>query len=113
MLHPTFRIDPYLEDGSWYFDDPKVGLVHEPLTDGVPELLALICDGEPERCRLLFHDTKIGQPMITLVRDGSYLGSSVYHDPVTKQECLLCPALLRYFSQAPEVMYVWVWVRGM
>lgn len=108
MLHITFAIEPYILNGDWYFDDPRTGLHREPLTEGVPELLTPLCQGHPEGFRFHFSDTKIGKPLLTIVREGFYKGSTVYHEENTGYQCWLCPALLKYFTAAPETIWIWV-----
>jgi hypothetical protein len=38
-----FSIKPYTQGSLWFFDDLKNGLVKEPLTDGVPQVITRAC----------------------------------------------------------------------
>lgn len=108
MLFPTFKIEPYIDQGGWYFDDLKVGLLREPLTDGVPEILSVFCGEHPENFQVWFSDTNLGRPFVTIVKEGLYMGSTVYQQQPAGYQCWLCPALLRYFTKAPDEIFAWV-----
>ena len=50
-------ISPYYDNGTWVFDDPRVGLVREPFVAGVPEMIDVLVADVPnakDGFRLLF-----------------------------------------------------------
>ena len=102
-------ISPYWYSGTWVFDDPSTALVQEPFVSGVPEMInELVADIPNARqgFRLLFSPAPFPgfQRKLTWVRpefDGNW-----YQMEQPKLEGWLCPALFRYFSVAPAVLYV-------
>src|SRR3982751_4783167 len=46
-----FVIVPYVDRGTWMFDDPAVGLVGEPYVADIPEMIDLLVEGIPEAVR--------------------------------------------------------------
>jgi hypothetical protein len=104
-------IKPYLWNGMWVFDDPAVGLDKEALVCGMPELIVTGCRmagiNEPEKGFLaVFSKDEFPGYKICLewVREES--GGNVYMWPQTNQEGWLCPALFKYFDEAPKKMYI-------
>jgi hypothetical protein len=104
-------IAPYRHDGTWVFDDPRVGLVREPFVAGVPEMIdVLVANAEIKDAdngfRLLFSAKPFPghQEKLTWVRgeaEGNYYR---LEDP--PMEGWLCPALFKYFAKAPKELYV-------
>src|SRR5207247_1944864 len=41
MNNALFVIEPYKSNGTWVFDDPRVGLEREPFVAGMPEIIDL------------------------------------------------------------------------
>jgi len=104
-------IAPYiLEDvNTWVFDDPRVGLVQEPFVSGADVFLSFLSKDIPHShkgFRLIFSaDSFPGyQQKVTKVDDE--LGGSWYESTDPPMKGWLCPALLRYFSEAPHEIYV-------
>jgi hypothetical protein len=104
-------IRPYKWNGVWVFDDPAVGLDKEALVAGMPEMIetatAQAGIREPEKgfVALFSRDPFPGaQVYLEWVREEA-LGN-VYRWPETGMEGWLCPALFRYFDEAPERLYV-------
>lgn len=104
-------IRPYRWEGVWVFDDPAVGLEKEALVAGMPELIAAATAragiAEPERgfVALFSQDPfPTAQACLEWVREEG--GGNVYHWPEVGREGWLCPALFRYFDQAPRRLYV-------
>jgi hypothetical protein len=102
-------IQPYRHAGTWVFDDPMVGLVQEPFVAGVPEMIDnLVRDipGASTGFRLLFSASPFPGYTVKLDwRCGEYEGNW-YYAPQFEMEGWLCPALFKYFSQAPRELYV-------
>ncbi|MBW1911336.1 MAG: hypothetical protein JRJ11_17645 [Deltaproteobacteria bacterium] len=113
-------IAPYRYAGTWVFDDPRVGLVREPFVSGIPELIDKLVKDIPDAdkgFRLLFSGAPFPGYTSKFVwlrkeRGGKFVwlrkerGGNWYYSEEFKGEGWLCPALFRYFKQAPKVIYV-------
>jgi hypothetical protein len=101
-------IQPYWHSGTWVFDDPAVGLTREPFVSGVPEMINRLVEGIPNArngFRLLFSSNPFpGATRFDRVR-GDFGGTwyRIADDPST--EGWLCPALFKYFPEAPDTIY--------
>jgi len=102
-------IEPYRHAGTWVFDDPRVGLVQEPFVSGIPEMIDILVRDLPDASagfRLLFAAAPFpGYSLKLDWRRGEYEGNW-YHAPAYGMEGWLCPALFKYFDQAPRELYV-------
>jgi hypothetical protein len=110
-MNQIFTIRPYLWNGTWVFDDPAVGLVREALVSGMPEMIARATEragiARPENgfVALFSKDPFPGADVVLRwVREES--GGNTYE--WEGQEGWLCPALFRYFDEAPPTLYVQV-----
>jgi hypothetical protein len=107
----VFTIKPYLWRQTWVFDDPEVGLDKEPLVDGMPELIreatADILDAESGFVAR-FAARPFAGAEIVLERCRPEAGGAVYRWEEAGLEGWLCPALFRYFDEAPPRLYVQV-----
>jgi S-adenosylmethionine synthetase len=95
-------IQPYFHAGTWVFDDPAVGLVQEPFVSGIPEMIDhLVQDIANARqgFRLLFSAQPFPGWQQRLVRVREEV-------PDVGMEGWLCPALFKYFCEAPAEFYV-------
>src|SRR5215207_7613541 len=113
MANAMMMIQPYWNGGTWVFDDDRVGLVREPFVAGVPEMIDHLVREIPdarEGFRLLFS----GQPFpgyqaqFTRTREGDYGGTWYRYDDSAggaAMEGWLCPALFKYFDEAPPAIY--------
>lgn len=99
VTHFAYRITPYRRNNRWYFDDPKVDLVQEGLTDGTPEVFLAAGSGDIHFSTEPF----VGSHRLDLIgprRDG--------HKYVWRARglrCWFCPALLRYFREPPQKIW--------
>jgi hypothetical protein len=103
-------IAPYWNSGTWVFDDPGVGLVKEPFVSGVPEILNELVSTIPNArsgFRLLFSDSPFPgfQDEFVKVRE-EYSGAWYRRASDAQVEGWLCPALFKYYSKAPEHLFV-------
>jgi hypothetical protein len=104
-------IVPYRHQGTWVFDDPNAGLVREPFVAGVPEMIDHLVTDIPNAktgFRLLFsarpfpgHQEKLTWTRADEGSDGNY-----YRLDDPPMEGWLCPALFKYFNEAPAELYV-------
>ncbi len=104
-----FVIAPYRHAGTWVFDDASRGLIKEPFVSGIPELIEELVADIPnagEGFRLTFSAQEFPGFKDKLVWKRKDLGGNWYYSESFKAEGWLCPALLKYFSQAPKKIYV-------
>ena len=109
-------IRPYMWEGIWVFDDPAVGLDKEALVAGMPELIEIATAQagirEPEKGFVaLFSKDPFPTAQVCLEHVREEGGGNVYRWPQVGREGWLCPALFRYFDQAPRHLYVEVRAR--
>ena len=102
-------IAPYRFNGTWVFDDPRAGLVREPFVGGIPELIdTLVADipNADKGFRLTFSAREFPgyQRKLTWVRGDS--SGNWYRLDGTSKEGWLCPALFKYYREAPKELYV-------
>jgi Family of unknown function (DUF6717) len=101
-------IAPYKYEGMWVFDDPRVGLTREPFVAGIDTMidrLVTSIPGAEKGFRLLFSATPF--PGFTVKLDWrreEYGGN--WYSPQFDREGWLCPALFKYFDNAPLELYV-------
>jgi hypothetical protein len=104
-------IAPYKYLGMWVFDDPRVGLAQEPFVSGADTMIDRVVETIPDAERgftLIFSSGSFPGHQFRLEwrrPDGS---GNWYYAPALEMEGWLCPALLRYFSEAPKELYVQV-----
>lgn len=107
MDNAMMVIFPYMYEGVWVFDDPAVDLVQEPFVFGIPDMIdgavGEIPDAE-KGFKLLFSKNPFPgyQRKLTWLREehgGNWYTSN------GEDEGWLCPALFKYFSQAPKEIY--------
>ena len=108
MPNALFVISPYWHHGTWVFDDPARDLRQEPFVAGVPAMIDQLVAGLPNArkgFRLIFSDQPFPgyQRAFTLTR-GEYSGSW-YRCDDPPMEGWLCPALFKYFDEAPKTLY--------
>jgi hypothetical protein len=102
-------IAPYKHLGMWVFDDPRVGLVQEPFVAGADTMIDRVVAAIPDAERgftMIFSSEPFPGHQYRLEwrrTDGS---GNWYYAPQLDMEGWLCPALLRYFSEAPKELYV-------
>jgi hypothetical protein len=104
-------ISPYKHYGMWVFDDPRVGLTQEPFVAGADTMIDRVVAGIPDADRGFVHGFS-GSPFpghqYRLDWRRSESGGDWYYSEQLDAEGWLCPALLRYFEQAPKQLYVQV-----
>lgn len=102
-------IAPYKYHGMWVFDDPRVGLDHEPFVSGADTMIDLATAKIPDAANgflLVFSTTPFPGHQITLDWTRGDSGGNWYFSPELKTEGWLCPALFKYFPEAPRKIYV-------
>jgi hypothetical protein len=101
-------IRPYRWEGMWVFDDPRVGLDKEPFVGGADTIIDLALAekgirGVSEGFLLLFSAGPFPGADLELTWLREEMGGNVY--AWRDREGWLCPALLRYFPNAPAKLY--------
>lgn len=108
-------IAPYKYLDMWVFDDPRVGLVQEPFVSGTDTLIehavAKLPDAE-NGFIMLFSATAFPGYQIHLEWRRSDMGGNWYYEPVLDLEGWLCPALYKYFDEAPRELFVQLRAKG-
>jgi len=102
-------IEPYRHAGTWVFDDPRVGLQREPFVRGIPEMIdRLVADlpAAEQGFRLIFSAADFPGHEMHLLRVRDESGGTWYRAEGYRMEGWLCPALFRYFDEAPAELYV-------
>lgn len=101
-------IAPYWDSGTWVFDDPATGLVREPFVSGVPEMINALVKGIPDArsgFRLLFSAAPFPGYQEAFHHRRDEMSGNWYRSEQTGAEGWLCPALFKYFEQAPQTLY--------
>lgn len=106
----------YRTRSSWCFDDPSVGLFHEPFVYGTENLIDYILGNNGKKNKIKeaiiqFSDKPFDGHMYVLNwvskgGSGEKLGYNSYSFQSTDMIAWLCPQLYKYFNQAPEKLYV-------
>ena len=102
-------IAPYRHAGTWVFDDSSRGLVKEPFVAGIPQLIdKLVADipNADQGFRLTFSAQEFPGFEDKLVWKRKDASGNWYYSEAFKAEGWLCPALFKYFKQAPKTIYV-------
>lgn len=102
-------IAPYRYNGTWVFDDERAGLVREPFVAGVPEMMDVLVKDIPNAAdgfRLTFAAQRFPgfQKKLTWLRGD--MGGNYYRLDDPPMEGWLCPALSKYYAEAPAELYV-------
>ena len=101
-------IAPYKYEGMWVFDDEKVGLFREPFVCGIETMIDKLVVGIPNAdkgFRLIFSATPFPGYTVSLVRRREEFGGIWYYAPQFDMEGWLCPALFKYFDEAPRQLF--------
>lgn len=93
--------------GWWEFDDARVGLVAEPLVDGIDTILDVVTNGGTTAV-VQFSDTAFPEASIRLHRMAPRDGGYWYYSTELHMEGWLCPNMLKYYAEHPETIYVHV-----
>ncbi|VFS48566.1 DUF6717 family protein [Budvicia aquatica] len=102
-------IAPYKYLDMWVFDDEKVGLVQEPFVSGADLMIDRIVEFIPNAEKgfiMIFSGEKFPEADICLEWRGPESSGNQYYSKELDMEGWLCPALLKYFTDAPEKIYI-------
>jgi hypothetical protein len=101
-------IVPYKHLGMWVFDDARVGLVQEPFVEGADVIIDRAVEGISDAeggFLMLFSATPFPGHQFRLSWRRAEAGGNYYYSHTQGIEGWLCPALLKYFDQAPVELY--------
>jgi len=102
-------IIPYIHRGQWVFDDMDKGLKREPFVGGsdlIIDKLTQGISGADTGFILMFSSGPFpeAQSKFTWIESGH--GGNWYSSESFGMNGWLCPALLKYFDEAPKELYV-------
>jgi hypothetical protein len=101
-------IFPYNHKGQWVFDDPEVGLAREPFVSGADVIIDRMVgplENPKAGFTLLFSTHPFPGFQLELEWLRPDLGGNWYKSEDLRMEGWLCPALFKYFDQAPKKIY--------
>jgi hypothetical protein len=102
-------IFPYKYQGTWVFDDARVGLFREPFIAGIDSMIDKATASIPNAdkgFRAIFSAGAFPGADLKLQWRREESGGNWYYSDQFKMEGWLCPALLKYFPKAPHEIYV-------
>ena len=109
MQNAVFSIRPYRWQNMWVFDDERVGLVKEPFVMGIPEMIdkavAHLSNAE-QGFTILFNNTGLPLADLVLTKLNTDSGGTWYEQEGTGMKGWLCPALFKYYPEAPDRLYI-------
>ena len=97
-------IAPYKYLEMWVFDDEKVGLTQEPFVSGADTMIDRIVENLPNADRgfiLIFSKDSFPGAALRLSWLRHESSGNWYYSDTLKMEGWLCPALFKYFAEAP------------
>ena len=100
---------PYQHAGTWVFDDPGRGLKQEPFVAGIPQMIDRLVKDIPDAgkgFRLIFSAQPFPGSTHQLIWKRQDPSGNWYYCPQFDTEGWLCPALFKYFKQAPPEIHV-------
>ena len=103
-----FCIFPYNYKGQWVFDDADVDLLREPFVSGADVIIDRMVEPlqNPEKgFTLLFSSNPFPGYQLELEWVEKELGGNWYKSEELGMGGWLCPALIKYFNEAPERIY--------
>jgi len=99
---------PYKHEGMCVFDDPEVGLRREPFVSGIDTMIDKLVADIPNAAsgfNLLFSPTPFPGHTVKLEWRRAESGWNWYYSEQFKMEGWLCPALFKYFDEAPPELF--------
>ena len=110
MSNALMVIFPYRHKGMWVFDDEDVGLNKEPFVSGADTVIdraieTLGIENADQGFRLIFSASPFPDYHLKLdwLRAGDF--GNWYKAEQFDMEGWLCPALFKYFDEAPKEIY--------
>lgn len=104
-------IQPYRNGNVWVFDDDQVGLVREPFVGSMNDIIDdMVKDlTRPELgFQAMFSDQSFPGSVFVLNKIGARDFGTDYRAAWLGIEGWLCPALFKYFTEAPDRLFIQV-----
>jgi hypothetical protein len=98
----------YRHAGTWVFDDARLGLVKEPFVAGAPEIIDKMVEDIPnsdQGFRLIFSAKPFPDYEVKLVWIRGEDTGNWYYCEKYDTEGWLCPAMYKYYTDAPKELY--------
>lgn len=108
MANSIMVIAPYRYEEMWVFDDPQAGLVQEPFVSGIPQMIDRLVVDIPKAeqgFKLIFAQTPFPGYQAPLDWLRPEFGGHWYRWSAEEMEGWLCPALFKYFADAPPQLF--------
>ena len=108
-MNSLLVIAPYKHHGMWVFDDPETGLSKEPFIAGIDVMIDKMVAEIPnpeQGFRVIFSARPFPGYAVKLKWSRAESGGNWYHSERFGMEGWLCPALCKYFAEAPLEIYV-------
>jgi hypothetical protein len=110
-MNSLLVIRPYKQHGVWMFDDPRAGLVQEPFVAGADVILDYLTKEIPNAesgVTIFFSAEPFPGSQHEFHWRREEVGGNWYYSPEYDLEGWLCPALFKYFENAPARLFVHV-----
>jgi hypothetical protein len=92
----------------WVFDDDKADLVQEPFVSGADDIIDKMVESIPDAengFSLIFSGVAFPGNQLELTWKREEAGGNWYYSKDLDMEGWLCPALFKYFEEAPRTLY--------
>lgn len=109
-MNTLMQIYPYRTRSGWSFDDEEKGLKGEPFVAGIPKIIDQFVPKDQKTCTITFSGQEFPGAQGHLERagdSGSVHGGTDYMLAIGGRQMVgwLCPALFKYFDEAPEELW--------
>jgi len=107
-MNSIMVIHPYKHNGMWVFDDEAKGLDKEPFVFGADVIIEQAVKDIPnanEGFNLIFAAIPFPGHQLSFERQNAEAGGYFYYSLELDKKGWLCPALFKYFPQAPPKIY--------
>jgi hypothetical protein len=108
MNNSIMVIHPYKYEGLWVFDDESAGLDKEPFVSGADDIIEKMVKHIPnanDGFNLIFSAIPFPGHDLELDWRREDSGGNWYYSSEMDMEGWLCPALFKYFEEAPKKLY--------
>jgi hypothetical protein len=108
-MNSLFVIAPYKYHGMWVFDDPRVGLEAEPFVAGADTIIDRLVRNIPDPDKgfvIVFSGGPFPGCTHRLDWVREEMSGNVYRLAELDMEGWLCPALFKYFDDAPREIFL-------
>lgn len=107
-MNAIMVIHPYKHEGMWVFDDENVDLFREPFVSGADKIIDRMVENIANAYagfNLLFSAQPFPNYQIKLEWRRTEYDGNWYYNADFDMEGWLCPALFKYFDEAPKEFY--------